>query len=48
MREAAKIQAPAATGSADAQSAALAREVNELKEAVGEATVNDTHKALNE
>ena len=37
MREAAKIQgAAAATGSAEAQSAALAREVNELKEAVGE------------
>ncbi len=37
MREAAKIQgaAAAATGSAEAQSAALAREVNELKEAVG-------------
>jgi hypothetical protein len=38
MREAAKIQgaAGAAAGSAEAQSAALAREVNELKEAVGE------------
>jgi hypothetical protein len=38
MREVAKIQgaAAAATGSAEAQSAALAREVNELKEAVGE------------
>jgi len=38
MREAAKIQGAhaAATGSAEEQSAALAREVNELKEAVGE------------
>jgi glyoxylase-like metal-dependent hydrolase (beta-lactamase superfamily II) len=38
MREAAKIQgaAAAATGSAEEQSAALAREVNELKDAVGE------------
>jgi hypothetical protein len=38
MREAAKIQGAhaVATGSAEEQSAALAREVNELKEAVGE------------
>ena len=38
MREAAKIQGAhaAATGSAEEQSAALAREVNELKEAMGE------------
>ena len=38
MKEAAKIQgaAAAASGSAEAQSKALAREVNELREVIGE------------
>ena len=48
MKEAAKIQgAAAASGSAEAQSKALAREVNELREVIGE-KFQDSHLTVNQ